>query len=283
MDFRGFPFPVVEPYFSMDISRMANLTKKVQYLVFHHTGGRHHDASAAHINRVHIERGWAGIGYHFVIRWDGTLEIGRPLHKQGSHTAGYNDVSLGVVMSGNFEEGEPTEEQLRCGVALARLIGRNYPDIEYVRHKDIGRATLCNGKNFPWEQFIRDVESDNMALRHIVVQGDRLGRIATAHNLTLEQTMKYNPHITDANLIHVGDIVYLSEPSQVEKELAALNRRYILKEDEALRKELEFCREQYALVASALNIANNTIDKKRLYISDLEARLDKIRAASNYK
>ena len=117
---------------------------------------------------------------------------------------------------------------------------------------------------------IEYVEDD--AMRHIVVSGDRLGRISQANNLTLDEIMKYNPHIEDANFIVVGDIVYLAQPSEAEKELAALNRRYII-ETENLQKDLEHCREQYAQVSSALKIANNQIDKKRLLIADLESRI----------
>ena len=37
------------------------------------------DVPASVIRRWHIEdRGWSDIGYHFVIRLDGTVEAGRP-------------------------------------------------------------------------------------------------------------------------------------------------------------------------------------------------------------
>jgi hypothetical protein len=67
--------------------------------------------------------GWSDIGYHFVIRRDGTEEIGRAIDKVGSHVAGYNSVSIGVCLVGGMGEdgkGEDnfTEEQRE------RLLGR---------------------------------------------------------------------------------------------------------------------------------------------------------------
>ena len=56
--------------------------------------------SPADIRRWHLERGWAEIGYHFVIRKSGDLEIGRSLEYQGAHCLGINDQSIGVCCSG---------------------------------------------------------------------------------------------------------------------------------------------------------------------------------------
>ena len=35
------------------------------------------DLDAAEINRWHLKRGWNGIGYHYVVLLDGTIEYGR--------------------------------------------------------------------------------------------------------------------------------------------------------------------------------------------------------------
>lgn len=59
---------------------------------------------AAEIDREHRKRGFFGIGYHYVIKRDGTVELGRPLDRQGSHVKGYNHLSVGVVMIGGVSE-----------------------------------------------------------------------------------------------------------------------------------------------------------------------------------
>ena len=43
-------------------------------IVLHHTGGADIDASAEEIDQWHKNDGWVGIGYHYVIRKDGTIE-----------------------------------------------------------------------------------------------------------------------------------------------------------------------------------------------------------------
>ena len=65
------------------------------------------------INRWHLERGWDGIGYHYVItngrakstdsykeQDDGLIEKGRPVEKTGAHVRGHNSDSVGVCLIG---------------------------------------------------------------------------------------------------------------------------------------------------------------------------------------
>ena len=55
------------------------------------------DFSASTIRGWHVNgRGWSDIGYHWIIRLDGTIEVGRPLEKSGAHTKGHNKDSVGV-------------------------------------------------------------------------------------------------------------------------------------------------------------------------------------------
>ncbi|MDD7726846.1 MAG: N-acetylmuramoyl-L-alanine amidase, partial [Bacteroidales bacterium] len=58
------------------------------------------DFSAADIDRWHKERGWSCIGYHYVVRLDGTIEKGRDLSRAGAHCAGHNANSIGVCYIG---------------------------------------------------------------------------------------------------------------------------------------------------------------------------------------
>ncbi len=44
--------------------------------------------------------GWSDIGYHFVIRRDGTVEKGRGVSKAGAHALGWNANSIGVCLVG---------------------------------------------------------------------------------------------------------------------------------------------------------------------------------------
>ena len=49
------------------------------------------DFTATDIDRWHRERGFNGIGYHYVIRLDGKLEKGRDVALPGAHSNLYNE------------------------------------------------------------------------------------------------------------------------------------------------------------------------------------------------
>lgn len=119
-------------------------------IVIHHTGCNDIDASAEQIHGWHLNNGWAGIGYHYVIRKDGTIERGRPEWAIGSHAYGENSHTIGIHLSGDFEQAEPTAEQLdRCGALVADICDRYGIPINrdhIVGHGEL-MATDCPGTN----------------------------------------------------------------------------------------------------------------------------------------
>lgn len=95
-------------------------------IVIHHTGCNDIDASAEQIHEWHLNQGWAGIGYHFVIRKDGSVEIGRPEWATGSHAFGENSHTLGIHLSGDFEQAYPTQAQIDSCAELIAELCRDY-------------------------------------------------------------------------------------------------------------------------------------------------------------
>lgn len=145
----GEALPLVEvknTYLSFNYLSNREVTDAI---IVHHTAGSA-DASAAEIHRMHKQNGWAGIGYHFVIRWDGSVEKGRPMGSIGAHCYGENDHTLGVALTGNFESAEPTEEQLeslsRLLAALSMAYGFEPSEETIFGHRDFN-ATACPGRN----------------------------------------------------------------------------------------------------------------------------------------
>lgn len=120
-------------------------------IVIHHTGNpQDDDLSAAEINESHQDKGWVCIGYHYVIRKDGTVEIGRPDWAIGAHTYGKNIHTIGVHVCGNFEIGEPTAAQSE---SLAMLLSNLCTDYglpidrdHIVGHREL-MPTACPGLN----------------------------------------------------------------------------------------------------------------------------------------
>lgn len=122
-------------------------------IVIHHTGNPQNDnLSAATIHDSHIAQGWAGIGYHFVVRKNGTVELGRPVECLGSHAYGENYHSIGIHICGNFElDGAvPTSEQIEATARLLADLATEYQIIidaeTVVGHRDL-MATACPGQN----------------------------------------------------------------------------------------------------------------------------------------
>lgn len=120
-------------------------------IVIHHTGNPvDDDLSAEQLHRSHINQGWSGIGYHYVVRKDGKIEQGRPHQMIGSHAYRHNGHTLGIHLCGNFVIGQPTSEQVE---SAALLIGKLCEDYGFpvdkshvVGHCDL-MATACPGVN----------------------------------------------------------------------------------------------------------------------------------------
>lgn len=73
-----------------------------------------------------VKNGWAGIGYHFVIRKDGTIERGRPLSVVGAHAQGNNLHTIGICMARNFEKEYVGAEQYNALVKLVAELADIY-------------------------------------------------------------------------------------------------------------------------------------------------------------
>lgn len=122
------------------------------------------DVRAADIDKWHKERGFAMIGYNYVIDLDGTVEVGRPLSRDGAHcnTAGtsgksYNRHSIGICYVGGLDkDGKPadtrTPEQKRALRDLVYKLMDEYPDIvEVIGHRDASPDRNRDGKITPNE------------------------------------------------------------------------------------------------------------------------------------
>lgn len=123
-------------------------------LILHHSGTTTCTPDGVHSS--HVGNGWAGIGYHYLVRKDGTIYRGRPEDTVGAHAYGANSHSIGVCFEGNYEV-EPTmpAAQLAAGQALVADIKRRWGITKVIGHKDVaGSTTDCPGKYFPLAEMI---------------------------------------------------------------------------------------------------------------------------------
>jgi hypothetical protein len=124
-----------------------------EYIIIHNSGGTDKyplmdtsNHTAKDMEAWHLSKGWDGLGYHYVIHKDGEVWKGRPETYNGAHCVGYNDKSIGICLSGNFDATNPTEAQEKSLVLLIRDIQTRYPNIKFAYHRDFAKKT-CPGNN----------------------------------------------------------------------------------------------------------------------------------------
>ncbi len=98
--------------------------------------------TAADIRRWHKERGWSDIGYHYVVRLDGWVEVGRPVEKPGAHAKGYNEDSIGVCYVGGLDAAGKaadtrTDEQKASLKIICEYLCRWHNVSEIVGHREL--------------------------------------------------------------------------------------------------------------------------------------------------
>jgi hypothetical protein len=131
----------------MRIFIINNLEKlKMKELIIHCSAtpnGRYHNAEDIH--RWHLENGWDGIGYHWVITPKGELQAGRPEYWKGSHARGHNN-AIGVCMIGTDEFSDRQWEVLK-NLVLEKKI--QYPLLKVIGHNEISTKS-CPGFDVQW-------------------------------------------------------------------------------------------------------------------------------------
>ena len=106
-------------------------------------------SSVAQIDSWHRERGFKfGVGYHYVIRRDGSIEAGRPEWMVGAHCVNHNKYSIGVCYEGGLDaRGQPADTCTAAQKAtLRRLLTdlhRRYPRAVIVGHHDLDPQKEC--------------------------------------------------------------------------------------------------------------------------------------------
>lgn len=127
---------------------------KTDFIVIHCSAtSEKQNFGAADIDKWHRSKGWACIGYHYVIKRDGTLEVGRKESQVGAHVADWNSVSLGICLIGGIDADDPTKAEDNYTdaqwVTLKKLLKElkvRYPKAKIQGHRDfpkVAKACPC--------------------------------------------------------------------------------------------------------------------------------------------
>ena len=119
------------------------------WIIFTSEDEEHHDVSRG-VQRGIVGRPEApvGIGYHYVVRRNGQIELGRPEFMIGAHCQNHNAHSIGVCYEGGLNaRGQPedtrTPEQKSALRALLKDLHRRYPQALIVGHHDLNPHKAC--------------------------------------------------------------------------------------------------------------------------------------------
>lgn len=108
------------------------------------------DIGLAEIEKWHSER-FSGVvvdghtihcGYHYIVRRDGTVEVGRPESVIGAHCEGYNSRSIGICWVGRTK---PGEKQMKMLIGIVRNLMLRYAlTTDQVHgHCDFNKGKTC--------------------------------------------------------------------------------------------------------------------------------------------
>ena len=131
--------------------------KSTERIILHHADAK--NCSAEDIHRWHLNNGWSGAGYHFLVRKDGKVYRLRPEDKVGAHAYGSNNNSLGICFEGNYMEEDMPEAQKEAGKELVAYLKNKYKISTVQKHKDVC-VTSCPGDKFPFDE-IANSEASN--------------------------------------------------------------------------------------------------------------------------
>lgn len=108
------------------------------------------DLTVEQIRKLHKRKGWADIGYHYVVRLDGRIEVGRDVDVIGAHVSGHNTHSIGVSYVGGLDasgraKDTRTENQKNALLNLLMMLRKLYPKARISGHRDFSPDKNGNG------------------------------------------------------------------------------------------------------------------------------------------
>jgi len=103
--------------------------RPIRRVIVHHTASAE-ETTVAQVDAWHRERGWSGIGYHWLVHripggpW--TVSPGRAEAVVGAHDAGQNADSIGVAVAGNYSSRPMSSEAWWVLCATVSDVCRRY-------------------------------------------------------------------------------------------------------------------------------------------------------------
>lgn len=131
---------------------------EIERIIVHHSAVDV-DSTARQVAEYHVNvLGWPGIGYNFLVHYDGEIDYVGNIQTVRYNVAGRNREVVGICLLGDFTSQWPRPEQLYSAAHLVRYLQFLLPGRETVGHREIAlpaSPTSCPGKTWPeWRQNI---------------------------------------------------------------------------------------------------------------------------------
>lgn len=129
--------------------RVKAINRPIEEIIIHCSATKAGvDYKADDIDNWHRDRGFEGIGYHYVIDLDGTIELGRDLRRAGAHTKEHNYDSIGICYIGGIDSNggfadTRTEAQKKTLRNLLQVLLSVWPNAHISGHRDWTKGKEC--------------------------------------------------------------------------------------------------------------------------------------------
>ena len=152
----GYAFTIIGSLEELE-AELRTATREITETVIHWTANYIDQAhiGAEHVHAWHLQRGFSGCGYHYIIKRDGSIQRGRPINIIGAHANdfGHNRYSIGIshVAGYNCTSGTPNpnryissesinDAQWRAQKDFLEVFYRVFPGGQVLGHNQISQA-----------------------------------------------------------------------------------------------------------------------------------------------
>lgn len=152
----GYAFTIVGSLEELE-AELRTATREITETVIHWTANYIDQAhiGAEDVHAWHLQRGFSGCGYHYIIKRDGSIQRGRPINLNGAHAAdlGHNRYSIGIshVAGYNCTAGTPNpnryissesinDAQWRAQRDFLEVFYRVFPGGQVLGHNQISQS-----------------------------------------------------------------------------------------------------------------------------------------------
>lgn len=118
------------------------------------------DIDVEWIRDIHVnQNGWSDVGYHFFIKRDGTLQLGRDIHRMGAQVLHWNANNIGICMAGGLKEGTKeaednfTDAQFETLTDLLTEFHEKHPDAVVMGHNGFKGHESRGCPCFDWKAY----------------------------------------------------------------------------------------------------------------------------------